>query len=238
MRYLIFLFLGSVQADQEISNEMNKAEIEFKDKKIVDDDKSFLENLERLNIPESYRLNDIVFGKSSAPITIVVYTSFTCKYCQNFWIKTFPQVDYKYIKTGKVKIIARQYLDDIGTLEASMLTRCTAGNDSEETLKIFKNIYENQDAWFKSKTPQNFLKKLFSNQNQNWAERCLNNTKISAGLMLSQKEAFSKYKIKSVPAFIVEKQEKIVVIHEGKIDFNTIQIYLEESQKSSKGPLN
>ncbi len=50
---------------------------------------------------------DIVWGKSNAPVTIFLYSSYTCKYCTSFFQETFPQLKKEYIDQGKIKLVLK-----------------------------------------------------------------------------------------------------------------------------------
>lgn len=52
---------------------------------------------------------DPVLGEENAPITIIEYGSYLCGHCITFSRETFPLINEKYIKTGKVKFIYRSY---------------------------------------------------------------------------------------------------------------------------------
>ena len=59
-------------------------------------------------------LPDIVIGSASAPNTIVEYASMTCPHCAQFQTEVFPQLKTKYIDTGKVRYMLREFpLDNL-----------------------------------------------------------------------------------------------------------------------------
>ncbi|MDP7115852.1 MAG: thioredoxin domain-containing protein [Candidatus Woesearchaeota archaeon] len=53
--------------------------------------------------------DDAVKGDENAPVTIVEFSDFECPYCGRFFKETLPLIDEKYIKTGKVKLVYRDY---------------------------------------------------------------------------------------------------------------------------------
>ena len=53
--------------------------------------------------------DDAVKGDADAPVTIVEWSDFECPYCVRFYEQTLGQIDEKYIKTGKVKLIYRDF---------------------------------------------------------------------------------------------------------------------------------
>jgi protein-disulfide isomerase len=46
--------------------------------------------------------DDPVKGSPNAKVTIVEFSDFQCPFCQRFFLQTLPQIEEKYIKTGKV----------------------------------------------------------------------------------------------------------------------------------------
>ncbi len=53
--------------------------------------------------------NSAIKGSDNAPITIVEFSDFECPFCGKFVLQTMPQIEEKYIKTGKVKMAFRHY---------------------------------------------------------------------------------------------------------------------------------
>jgi len=51
----------------------------------------------------------ISYGNPEAPVVVEEYFSFLCGACVNFANTTFPQLDEKYIKTGKVRFVFYPY---------------------------------------------------------------------------------------------------------------------------------
>jgi len=54
--------------------------------------------------------NEYILGDQNAPVTIVEYGDFQCPFCGNFFKDTESVLREKYIKTGKVKFIYRDFV--------------------------------------------------------------------------------------------------------------------------------
>jgi protein-disulfide isomerase len=67
-------------------------------------------------------------GGPNAPVTIVEYASMTCPHCSHFHETTYPEMKKKYIDTGKVRFIFREFPLDPLAAAASMLARCAGGD--------------------------------------------------------------------------------------------------------------
>ena len=87
---------------------------------------------------------DMQLGKSSAPVTIVEYASYTCPHCKRFHEGPFKQIKANYIDTGKVQFIYREVYFDRYGLWASAIARC-AGPD--KFFGISDLIYAGQGEW-------------------------------------------------------------------------------------------
>lgn len=53
--------------------------------------------------------DDVVKGDKNAPVAIIEFSDFQCPYCGRFVTQTLPQIEEKYVKTGKVKMVFRNY---------------------------------------------------------------------------------------------------------------------------------
>ena len=69
-------------------------------------------------------LPDMALGEEDAPVTIVEYASMTCPHCAHFHETTLPGLKEKYIDTGKVRMIFREFPFDPRAAAAFMLARC------------------------------------------------------------------------------------------------------------------
>jgi protein-disulfide isomerase len=48
-------------------------------------------------------------GDENAPVTIVEWSDFQCPFCARFYKDTMAQIEERYVKTGKVKIVYRDF---------------------------------------------------------------------------------------------------------------------------------
>lgn len=53
--------------------------------------------------------DDHVKGDKDAPVTIVEWSDFECPFCARFYSETLGQIDEQYIKTGKVKLVYKDF---------------------------------------------------------------------------------------------------------------------------------
>ena len=53
--------------------------------------------------------DDTVKGEANAPVTIIEWSDFECPFCARFYSQTLGQIEEKYIKTGKVRLVYRDF---------------------------------------------------------------------------------------------------------------------------------
>ena len=65
-------------------------------------------------------------GRADAPITLIEYSDFTCGWCVKFFQETWPRLQARYIDTGKVRFVYRDYprADQGVGVEAAVAARC------------------------------------------------------------------------------------------------------------------
>ncbi len=79
-----------------------------------------------LTATESVVDDDRIRGRVDAPVTLVEYSDFTCGWCVRFYKDTLPRLQAKYIDTGKVRFLYRDYprADEGVGVEAAVAARC------------------------------------------------------------------------------------------------------------------
>jgi protein-disulfide isomerase len=147
---------------------------------------------------------DLVIGSANAPITIIEYASLTCGHCATFHTQVLPRLKDKYIATGKVRLIYRDFpLDDLA-MTASLLARCTASPD--KALDMIGSLFATQDAWAAPNVAEAELKKLSANFGLEGAafDACFKNDTLFEQLVQAQEHAEKELKVEGTPAFFID----------------------------------
>jgi protein-disulfide isomerase len=87
---------------------------------------------------------DILFGKASAPITIIDYSSLSCPHCAHFHLSVLPQLKKEFMDTGKVKLLFRHFPLNAPALRAAQLVDCA---DEPEKEKFLQVLFDMQQQW-------------------------------------------------------------------------------------------
>jgi protein-disulfide isomerase len=69
----------------------------------------------------------------------------SCSHCAAFGENVFPMLRSKYIDTGKVRFVFREFPLDIKAAAASILARCIGKGDSEKYLGAVEMIFKLQE---------------------------------------------------------------------------------------------
>ncbi len=88
-------------------------------------------------------------GDAGAKVTVTEYASDTCSHCADFNAKTFPAFKAKYIDTGKVHYVFREFLTSPEQVSAAgfLLARC-AGKD--KYFQVVDAIFRAQPEMFRT----------------------------------------------------------------------------------------
>lgn len=93
---------------------------------------------------------DHVMGDAKAPITMIEYASFTCPHCAHFHTQILPEIKKKWIDTGKVKLIYRDFPLDQVAAKAAQIAEC-APND--RYFGVIDIIFRGQPTWATASDP-------------------------------------------------------------------------------------
>ena len=149
-------------------------------------------------------LPDIAIGSANAPITITEYSSMSCPHCAAFGQNVFPMLRSKYIDTGKVRFVFREFPLDIKAAAGSMLARCIAKTDSGKYFAVIDLLFKQQNEWSGAKTTE-VLKRIgkqagLTEQN---VEDCLKDQALLDKIAADQKFAADVLKVQSTPTFFI-----------------------------------
>ena len=148
-------------------------------------------------------LPENAMGSEDAPVTIVEYSSLTCPHCANFHQHTVPGLKEKYVKTGKVRYIIRDFPLDRIAFAASALARC-AGPD--KYFPFTTALYKNQDTW--SRGDGNPAERLFKMAQQagftkDTFNECLRNKEVIDHIEATRKRGNEEFGVNSTPTIFV-----------------------------------
>ena len=146
-------------------------------------------------------LGDQVMGAENAPVTIIEYASMTCPHCAQFQARTFPKLKERYIDTGKVRFIFREFPLDPLAAGAFMLARCA---DKDKFFPIIDLLFSTQRDWVVPNPLQPLLNVAKqAGYTEETFNACLKNQQVLDGIQNVRDRAAKVLNVESTPTFFV-----------------------------------
>ncbi|HEY0440364.1 MAG TPA: DsbA family protein [Xanthobacteraceae bacterium] len=147
-------------------------------------------------------LGDQAQGDANAPVTIVEYASMTCTHCATFHNTVYPTLKTRYIDTGKVRYILREFPLDPLAAGGFMLARC-AGEGKYFT--VVDALFKQQPKWafVQNPIPPLFaIAKEVGGFTEQSFEKCLSDQKLLDGID-ETRSGGQKLGVNSTPTFFI-----------------------------------
>ncbi len=148
-------------------------------------------------------LPELSQGPAEAKVVVVEYASMTCGHCANFHNTVFPEFKKKYIDTGKVRFIMREFPLDNLAAAAAMLARC-AGEG--KTYPLIETLFATQRDWAFGKgdpVPRLFEIAKQAGFTQDSFDKCLTDQKLLDSVTATRTRAADVFGVGSTPTFFI-----------------------------------
>ncbi|MBZ0218094.1 MAG: DsbA family protein, partial [Fimbriimonadaceae bacterium] len=144
-------------------------------------------------------------GNPDSDIKVIEYASMTCGHCANFHTNIFPAFKEKYIDTGKVHFLFREFPLDPLAAGAFMLARC-AGEDRYFT--FVDVLFKTQPTWTRTNDPVTALFNISRQAGftQETFDTCLSNQRLLDGVNWVKDRGETEFNVRSTPTFFVNGQ--------------------------------
>ena len=153
-----------------------------------------------------------IMGDPNAPITILEWGDYQCTFCYKFHQNTLNVINEELIKTGKVKVIFKDFpLNGPDSKLASEASYCA--HDQDKYWEYHDQLYENwageRTGWITREALSEFAKSI----NLDTAEfnKCLNENKYENKINTLY-EFGNEIGIDATPSFLVFNDEKVIKI--------------------------
>jgi protein-disulfide isomerase len=166
--------------------------------------KAFAETVPAEELMKPGTLPEMAMGDEKAPVTVIEYASMTCSHCARFQEATFPELKKRYIDTGKVRYIFREFPLDSLAAAAFMLARCAGKDDKDKYFALVDTLFRQQRQWAVEKPIPPLLtiakQAGFTEQTFN---ACLANQQMLDGIESIRQRAIKQFKVQSTPTFFI-----------------------------------
>ncbi len=147
-------------------------------------------------------LGDKPLGNDFAPVLIYEYASLTCGHCATFHANGFKFLKERYIDTGKVKYIRREFPLDPLAAAGFMLAHCAGEGKYHPMVDL---LFTRQQAWTRTDKPVDALLGIVRQAGftQESFESCLKNQAIYDGVNAVRSRGMERFRIDSTPTFFI-----------------------------------
>jgi protein-disulfide isomerase len=132
---------------------------------------------------------------------IIEYASMTCPHCDRWHNDIYPQLKAKYIDTGKVYFIFRDFpLDNLATV-AIMIAHCYP----DRFFPLVDLMFNQQNNWAFVSDPKTALINLVKQAGigQDQFNACVSNQSILSGVQAVQDRATKVFGVGATPTFFI-----------------------------------
>ena len=147
-------------------------------------------------------LGDMTIGDPKAPNIIIEYASMTCSHCQRFHAETYRPFKAKYIDTGKVYFIFRDYPLDPLAAAAIVVAHCAP---KENFFPLVDLMFDQQGAWAFVPDPVAALQNLVKQAgiSEDTFKACLTNQPLLDGVNWVKDRGSKEFGVSATPTFFI-----------------------------------
>jgi len=145
-------------------------------------------------------LPEMGLGNKDAKVTIIEYLSMTCPHCARFAATTFPVLKEKYIDTGKVYYIMREFPLDPLAAAGFMLARNAPGG---KYFEVVDYLFKTQKDWAYSNDPVTALRDISKQfgYSPSTFEATLSDQKLLDAINASRTRGANVFGVDATPTF-------------------------------------
>lgn len=152
-------------------------------------------------------LSERAMGDPDAPIVMVEFSSLSCPHCADFHEKTLPRLKEKYIDTGKVRLVMREFPLDRAAMYATLMARCAP---EQRYFGLMDLLFRSQDRWLADE--KTMLKTLeqtgrLAGVGKQLFDACVHHEELEEAMYKRIRKASTDWRIKSTPTFIFNEGE-------------------------------
>jgi len=149
-------------------------------------------------------LQERSIGSPDAPVTMIEYFSLTCPACASFHNDVYDDLKEKYLDTGKVRFVYKEFPRDGVDLRAGMMARCA---DPRRYSGLIQVLFKSQPNWTRARDPIAEIAKIgrLAGIDDARFESCLASEALANGILAERQNASARG-VRSTPTFDIGGQ--------------------------------
>lgn len=176
-------------------------------------------------IKEAPLADDMVMGSKNAKLIMVEYVSMTCPHCAHFSNTVLPELEKKYIQTGKMRYILRQFPINEPALKAAMLLECIGSQSTEKYYVFTKVLFNAQDKWAFDGNYMAGMEtiSMVGGLSREQFANCTNNTDREMRVLQAKKTAVEELQVPHTPYIFIGGE-----VYAGERDIESLSKFIDE----------
>jgi protein-disulfide isomerase len=152
-------------------------------------------------IPQS----GITLGNPKAPVTLTEFADLQCPFCKEYTLKTFPTIVAKYVRSGKVKMVFRNYAFISG--DSLIAARAAEAAGKQNKLWNFIDVfYNNQGEEKTGYVTDPFLTKIADGAGVDAQKMLADRKDPSIDTAIAEAQQIAQQAgVNSTPTFLIQK---------------------------------
>jgi len=141
-------------------------------------------------------------GDADAPVTIIEYSSLTCPHCASFHNEVLPDLKERYIDTGKVRMVFRDFPLNEPAVDAAVLAHCAGDARYAGFLDV---LFQTQPNWSSAPNPRDALKQLgkLGGLADSEIDACFADEAMQNAVLESRLNGSNEHQVQSTPTFVI-----------------------------------
>ena len=175
----------------------------------------FIAQANAQGLPKEFNIkeDDIVLGNVNSEVVLIEYYAPTCGPCANADRNIFPVIKEKYIDTGKIAYVMREFVGNKQDLDASLLARCEGS--TAKYIQFKSLILSKQDNWAFGTDYRQRLESFakLGGISKEQYETCLNSDALVKTLIENTQIAANLHNFIGTPSFFING--KLLDVRQG-----------------------
>jgi protein-disulfide isomerase len=147
-------------------------------------------------------MKEVIEGDPNAKVEVIEYASLACPACKFFHEEIYPELKAKFIETGKIRFIYRDFPTNSAALAAAMIARCAGPQRHAGMVDMF---FTTQQQWGRSQQPLQALSQVarMGGIGPSEVDQCIRNSELMQSIQAGAKHANQEMGVTGTPTLFV-----------------------------------
>lgn len=144
------------------------------------------------------------FGSETAPVTLYLFTSFSCPHCSAFHAKVMPELKKEFLNSGSAKLVLVDMPYDARAMTGTLIARCMPSKSYD---KFSDTVYDNQRVWGSDTNPRAIITGYakLAGMGDDEINACLADKELQKMVMSQRDNLANLYGVKGMPTLVAVK---------------------------------